>query len=132
MGQNPSAVGRSSVQLDIARDQKLEKIERTLDEHTKRNTASELHARQVYLEQQEKNRQVRVGKFSQKPHQYHAGDLFDIETLILDLAEHARHLIPNLAPLVGQPILNSADFELRVDNSKFYSDDQLAPLISMI
>ena len=106
------AVGGSSIQLNISRDQKLEKIERTLDEHTRRNTASELRARQVYLEQREKDRRIRVAKFSQKPHQYHAGDLFDIETLILDLAEHARHLIPNLAPLVGQPILNSANFEL--------------------
>ena len=51
---------------------------------------------------------------------------------ILDLAKHARHLIPNLAPLVGQLILNSADFELWVDNSKFYSEDQLPPLIGMI
>ena len=40
--------------------------------------------------------------------------------------------VPNSAPLVGQPILNSADFELRVDSSKFYLEDQLTPLISMI
>ena len=53
-----------------------------------------------------------MAKFNLKPYQYHAGDLFDIEMLILDLAEHARHLIPNLAPLVGQPLLNSTDFEL--------------------
>ena len=58
--------------------------------------------------------------------------MFYIETLILDLAEHARHLIPNLAPLVGQPLLNSTDFELLVDKSQFYSEDQLAPLIGMI
>ena len=73
-----------------------------------------------------------MAKFSLKLHQYHAGDLFDIEMLILDLAEHARHLIPNLAPFVRQQILNSADFELRVDNSKFYLEDQLVPLIGMI
>ena len=60
-----------------------------------------LSLEQTYLEQREKNRQVRVSKFTQKPHQYHAGDLFDIETLILDLAEHPRHLIPNLAPTTG-------------------------------
>ena len=113
LGQNSSAVGQSSIQLDTARDQKLKRIDRILDKQTKRNTAAELRARQTYLEQREKNRQVRVRKFAQKPHQYHAGDLFDIEMLNLDLAEHARHLIPNLAPLVGQPILNSTDFELR-------------------
>ena len=73
-----------------------------------------------------------MSKFIQRPHQFHAGDLFNIEMFILDLAQHARHLIPNLAPLVGQPVLNAADFELRVDHSKFYSEGQLAPLICMI
>ena len=53
-----------------------------------------------------------MAKFFLKPHQYHGGDLFDIEMLILDFAKHARDLIPNLSPLVRQPILNSADFEL--------------------
>ena len=99
-------------QPDTSRDQSLVNIQRTLDEHTRRNTAIELRARQVYLDQWEKDRQNRVAKLSLKPAQYHAGDLFDIETLILDLAEHARHLIPNLAPLVRQPLLNSTDFEL--------------------
>ena len=53
-----------------------------------------------------------MGKFKVKSYQYHCGDLFDIETHMLDLAEHARHLVPNLAPLVGQPLLNATDFEL--------------------
>ena len=44
LGQNSSAIGHSSVQLDIARDQKLERIERILEEHTKRNTSAELRA----------------------------------------------------------------------------------------
>ena len=56
LGQNPSAVGGSSIQLDTSKDLKLEKIERTLDEHTKRNTAIELRARQVYIDQREKDR----------------------------------------------------------------------------
>ena len=73
-----------------------------------------------------------MGKFKTKAYQYHAGDLFDIETHILDLAEHARHLVPNLVPLVGQPLLNATNFELRVDKSQFYSEDQLVPLIGMI
>ena len=73
-----------------------------------------------------------MGKFKVKSYQYHCGDLFDIETHILDLTEHARHLVPNLAPLVGQPLLNSTDFELRVDKSRIYTEDQLVPLIGMI
>ena len=73
-----------------------------------------------------------MSKLIQRPHQFHAGDLFDIETFILNLAQHARHLIPNLAPLVGQPVLNAADFELQVDPTKFYLEAQLAPLICMV
>ena len=95
----------------------MDKVERILVEHTKRNTASELRAQQIYVEQREKDRQSRINKFKLKPYQYHCGDLFDIETHILDLTEHARHLVPNLAPLVGQPLLNVTDFELRVDKS---------------
>ena len=40
--------------------------------------------------------------------------------------------MPNLAPLVGQPLLNVTDFELRVDKSRTYTEDQLVPLVSMI
>ena len=42
LGQNPSAVGGSSIQPDTSRDQLLEKIQWTLDKHTRRNTAIEL------------------------------------------------------------------------------------------
>ena len=91
LDRKPFAVGGSSTQLDTSKDLRLGKIERTLDEHTKRNTAIELRARQVYIDQREKDRQVRLSKFKNKVYQYHAGDLFDIETHILDLAEHPRH-----------------------------------------
>ena len=111
-GQRLSAIGKSSDQPASTREERLDKIERILDEHTKRNTANELRAQQDYLERREKLRHDRVSKFLQRPHQFHAGDLFDIETFILNLAQHARHLIPNLAPLVGQPVLNATDFEL--------------------
>ena len=40
--------------------------------------------------------------------------------------------MPNLAPLVGQPLLNVTNFELRVNKSRTYMEDQLVPLISMI
>ena len=40
--------------------------------------------------------------------------------------------MPNLAPLVGQPLLNVSDFELRVDKSHTYTEDQLVPLVSMV
>ena len=113
----PSAIGNSSSHSDTLQESRMEKVERTLVEHSKRNTASELRAWQIYVEQRERDRQTKINKFKVKPYQYHCGDLFDIETHILDLTEHARHLVPNLAPLVGQPLLNTTDFELRVDKS---------------
>ena len=101
---NPFAIGDSSTQLDASQELRLGKVERMLVEHTKRHTATELCARQVYIDQREKDRRVRLGKFKIKPYQYHCGDLFDIEMHIVDIAEHAKHLVPNLAPLVGQPL----------------------------
>merc|ERR1712002_953113 len=95
-------------------------------------TAFEIRARQNYIEQRERDRTTRIDKFKMKPYQIHCADLFDIETHILDLAKHIRHLVPNLAPLVGQPLLNVTNFELRVDKSCTYTEDQLVPLISMI
>ncbi len=52
----PSAVGNSSSQSDTLQESRMEKVERMLAEHTKRNTASELRARQVYIDQREKDR----------------------------------------------------------------------------
>ena len=51
---------------------------------------------------------------------------------IMDLAEHAKCLGLNLAPIVGQPVLNTAEVEVRMDCSKVYTEEQLAPLISMV
>ena len=53
---NPLAIGNSSTQSDTSQESRLEKVERMLVEHTKRNTASELRARQVYIDQREKDR----------------------------------------------------------------------------
>ena len=52
----PSAVGNSSSQSDTSQESRLEKVERMLVEHTKWNTATELRARQVYIDQREKDR----------------------------------------------------------------------------
>merc|ERR1712002_907411 len=95
-------------------------------------TAFEIRARQNYIEQRERDRTTRIDKFKMKPYQIHCADLFDIETHILDLAEHVRHLVPNLAPLVGQPLLNVTNFELRVDSSRTYEEKQLVPMIGVV
>merc|ERR1712082_89745 len=99
---------------------------------TQRNTASEIRARQIYIEQRERDRVSRIAKFQQATTKFHCADLFDMETQILDLADHVRHLVPNLAPLVGQPLLNVTDLELRVDNSHKYEEKQLVPMIGMV
>ena len=54
--QNLFAIGDSSTQLDTSQELRLGKVERMLVEHTKRNTATELRARQVYIDQREKDR----------------------------------------------------------------------------
>ena len=129
---NPSAVGNSSSPSDAPQEARMVKIERILEEHTQRNTASEIRARQIYIEQRERDRASRIAKFPQANTKFHCADLFDMETQILDLADHVRHLVPNLAPLVGQPLLNVTDLELRVDNSRTYAEKQLVPMIGMI
>merc|ERR1711954_554678 len=84
------------------------------------------------IEQRERDRASRIAKFPQANTKFHCADLFDLETQILDLADHVRHLVPNLAPLVGQPLLNVTDLELRVDDSRTYAETQLVPMIGMI
>ena len=54
--QNLFTVGDSSTRPDTSKELRLGKIERMLDEHTKRNTAIELRARQVYIDQRKKDR----------------------------------------------------------------------------
>ena len=129
---NPSAGGTSSNPPDAPQEARMVKIERILEEHTQRNTASEIRARQIYIEQRERDRASRIAKFPQATTKFHCADLFDMETQILDLADHVRHLVPNLAPLVGQPLLNVTDLELRVDDSRTYAETQLVPMIGMI
>merc|ERR1712121_72257 len=129
---NPSAGGTSSNPPDAPQEARMVKIERILEEHTQRNTASEIRARQIYIEQRERDRVSRIAKFPQANTKFHCADLFDMDPQILDLADHVRHLVPNLAPLVGQPLLNVTDLELRVDNFRTYAEKQLVPMIGMI
>merc|ERR1712082_488374 len=88
---NPSTVGNSSSSPDAPQEVRMVKIERILEEHTQQNTASKIRARQNYIEQRERNRISRIAKFQQLPCKFHYADFFDIETHILDLAEHILH-----------------------------------------
>ena len=96
---------------DVVRDevtQPITDMQRRLDEHTRRHTVNELNSRQFQLTQREKDRCFHVGAFSIKATQYHAGDLFDIQSVTLDIAEHAKVLAPNLALNFGQPLSNAS------------------------
>merc|ERR1711873_70942 len=129
---DPSAGGTSSSPADAPQEARMVKIERILEEHTQQNTANKIRARQNYIEQQERDRITWIARFQQAACKFHCADLFDIETHILDLVEHVRHLVPNLAPLVGQPLLNVTDLELRVDISHKYEEHQLVPMVGMV
>merc|ERR1712163_20184 len=85
---NPSAFGNSSSPLDAPQEARMVKIERILEEHSQRNTASKIWARQVYIEQRERDRVSRIAKYQQATVKFHCADLFDIKTHILDLADH--------------------------------------------
>ena len=98
--------------------QPMKDMHKMLDEHTRRHAANEFHAQQVHLNQREKDRCFHVATFSNKAAQYHAGDLFDIEMCVMDLAEHAKVLAPNLAPILGQPVSNNAEVGEQMDCSK--------------
>ena len=79
-------------------------MQHRLDEHTKRHSVNELNSRQFQLTQREKDRQFCVAQFSNKAAQYNAGDLYDIQSVTLNIAEHAKVLAPNLALNFGQPL----------------------------
>ena len=64
--------------------QPMADMQQRLDEHTQRHTANELNSRQVHLNQREKDRRFRVAAFSNKAAQYHAGDLFNIESCAME------------------------------------------------
>ena len=71
--------------------QPITDMRKKLEEHTKTHSV-EVNLRQCQLNQRENERKFRVASFTDKVAQYHAGDLFDIQSLCLDIAEHARVL----------------------------------------
>ena len=125
------ATVRSVVQDEV--NKPISDMQRRLDEHTKRHTVNELNSRQFQLTQREKDRQFRIATFSNKAVQYQAGDLFDIQSVMLDIAEHANVLAPNLALNFSRPL--SANVSVageHMDCSNVYTEEQLAPLFRIL
>ena len=70
-------------------------MQRRLDTHTHRQLAQELSSRQTRLIQHEKDRKFHVQAFSNRAAQFHAGDLFHIETCAMDISQYAKVLAPH-------------------------------------
>ena len=131
--------GSSAAIRRVVRDkvsQPMSNMQRRLDVNTQRHTAQELCSRQNYLNQCKKDRRFCVAAFSNKATQYHAGDLFDIETCAMDISEHAKVLVPSLELKVCQPLPTNASGVNTpgepMDCSDGSPDEQIAPLLKMI
>ena len=74
--------------------------------------------------------------FSNKVAQLHPINLFDIQSVTLDIAKHAKVLVPNLALNFGQPLSTTASGVgvpgEHLDCSNVYAEVQLAPLFVML
>merc|ERR1712101_6564 len=68
---NPSAGGTSSNPPDAPQEARMVKIERILEEHTQRNTASKICAKQNYIEQRERDRITWIARFQTQPCKFH-------------------------------------------------------------
>ena len=114
-------------------NQPITDMRKKLDKHTKRHTVNEVNSRQWQLNQWEKDRQFRVAAFTNKVTQYHAGDLFDIQSVCLDIAEHTRVLSPNLALNFGQPLPGgAAKTDMELDSLVSYREEELQPLFWLL
>ena len=67
--------------------------------------------------------------FSNKVSWFHTGDLFDIQSVTLDICKHTKNLCPNLVSNFSQPLSNMATSgEGHMDCSEVYYEEQLALL----
>ena len=108
-------------------------LQKKLDEHTKRHSVNEVNSRQLTVNQLEKDRQFPVAAFTNKVAQYHPGDLFDIQSVCLDIAKHARVLAPNLMLNFGQPLPGGGnDSGMELDSSVSYTEEELKPLFGLL
>ena len=103
----PPKQGSIAVTGQVSRDvvsQPLSGIQRRLVALAHRNAVPEPSSRQALLNQRQKDRRFRVAAFSNKAAQYHAADLFDIETCAMDVSESVKGLAPSLVLQVCQPL----------------------------
>ena len=88
--------GQVSVGSASADPRSLSAMQRNLDVTTLGVASLGLSSRQAHSSQQHKDRLFRVQSFSNKAAQFHAADLFDVQTSTLDLAKTVEGLAPYL------------------------------------
>ena len=75
----------------------LSGMQRRLDVRTSGVANSELVSQPAHQNQRTKDRTFRVHAFSNKAAQFHAADLYDIETCTMEVSKSAKGLAPYLA-----------------------------------
>ena len=126
-GQVP-AVGSAS-----APPRSLSAMQRNLDVATSGVASLGLSPRPAHSSQRVKDRLFRVESFSNKAAQFHAADLYDVQTSTLDLAKTVEGLAPYLTLTVcPTPPANSSEAGASVVTSPSTVGDILSPLITKI
>merc|ERR1712041_16329 len=86
----------------LAASSQLSAMQRNLDVTTSGVANLELSSKLAHQSQRLKDKTFRVHAFSNKAAQFHAADLFDIESCSLDLSQSVKGLTPYLAFQVCQ------------------------------
>ena len=111
----------------------LAAMQRNLDVTTSGVANLELSSKSVHQSQRIKDRTFHVHAFSNKAAQFHATDLFDVQTYTLDLAETAKGLAPYLALHVcSTPSANSSEAGASAETRPSTVGDILSPLLMKI
>ena len=109
----------------------LAAMQRNLDVTTSGVANLGLSSRSAHLNQRTKDRLFRVQSFSNKAAQFHAADLFDVQTYTLDLAETTKGLASYLVLNVClTPPANASEVGASAMTSTSTVGDILSPLLT--
>ena len=110
-------------------------MQRNLDVTTAGVANLELSSKLAHQTQRLKDKMFRVHAFSNKAAQFHAADLFDIETCALDLSQSVKGLTPYLAFQVCQTpstIGTSSEVSALGETGPLTVGDIISPLLLKI
>ena len=117
----------------MAAPRSLAAMQRNLDVTTSGVANLGLSSRSAHLNQRTKDRLFRVQSFSNKAAQFHAADLFDVQSYTLDLAKTVEGLAPYLMLNVcSTPPDNASEAGASAVTSPSTVGDILSPLITKI